>query len=207
MSSVGPFHRAVGAVIAPRLRNVGFRQSSPTSFLRPAGLVVQVIEFAPTSGQGTHFTVRLGIRVPQAPSLSGDEIDEDEVGATCCQVRASLGRLLCGKKLVWQASLEHGEAYRQMRDVLRAIMIYGLGWLGHLSEPTTLMRSLARASVRSTEPCRSSRLPASLVLGLLQEHQGNAQQARIWYERTLSDPPVLTRGLQRWLWDRLHGLP
>lgn len=207
MNPLDAFEASVATLIEPRLRNIGFRSASRLAFVRECSGLYQIVEFVTTSSGKARFGVRLGLSVPGMPNVHGEPSWGLPAGIADCQLRASLGRLVCGQNNLWSTALETVERQRQMRDVLRTILIHGLGWLSHVSEPSTLVRLLARASVRPPEASRPSRVPPSLVLGLVYEQRGDARQARIWYQRTLDAPRLLDLGLQRWLYDRLHNLP
>lgn len=202
------FYDSVRAVIAPRLFNIGFRQREELVFNRPIGRYVQVIEFAAHPPGDERFTVRLGVFVPFAPDISGGEPNPIDVpGATRCQVRASLGKILYGKDFIWKTSKVWDETYRQMRDALRGILIHGLGWLAQSSEQAALVRYFARAAVRYPEGHRPNQVPPFVMLGALYESAEEIAQARRWYKRALEPDPLVTMGLRMWLYNKLHNLP
>lgn len=208
MSYTENFYDSVRAVIAPRLYNIGFRQRDSLTFTRPIGRFVQVIEFASSSAADERFTVKLGIFVPFAPDVEGDDLDPVEITSVGrCQVRASLGKILYGKDYIWKTSLAWDETYRQMRDALRGILIHGLGWLAQSSEPAALVRYFARAAARYPEGHKSSSVPPMVMLGLLYEVSSEPGQARRWYKRALQPGSNIGLGLRQWIYNRLHNLP
>ena len=208
MSYTENFQASVQAVIAPRLHNIGFRQQARLIFMRPIGRFQQVIEFAPSRSDDERFTVRLGIYLPFAPGPDGEEPDPlDAPGVSRCHVRVSLGKILYGKEFIWKTSLAWDEAYRQMRDALRGILIHGLGWLAQSSEPAALVRFFARQVARQAEQHRSHSLPPTVLLGLLYEATGEAAQARRWYRRAVQRQGEAGLGLRAWIFNRLHNLP
>ncbi len=208
LSSTENFYDSVRAVIAPRLVNVGFRQRDNLIFNRPVGRLIQVIELAGHHPDDERFTVRLGIHLPFVPDLNGDEQDPLVIpGVTRCQLRASLGKILYGKDFIWKTSPVWDEAYRQMRDALRGILIHGLGWLAQSSEQETMIRCFTRAAARYPEGHRSTQVPPALLLGLLHEAGSRTATARDWYLCALAAEPALSFGLRRWLYNRLHNLP
>ncbi|MBM3463710.1 MAG: DUF4304 domain-containing protein [Armatimonadetes bacterium] len=208
MSYTENFYDSVRAVIAPRLYNIGFRQRDQLVFTRPIGRFVQVIEFASSTPSDERFTVRLGIYVPFAPDVEGDDLGLVGVpGVSRCQVRASLGKILYGKDYIWKTSLAWDETYRQMRDALRGILIHGLGWLAQSSEPAALVRYFARGAARYPDGHKSSSVSPMVMLGLLYEVTSEPGQARRWYRRALSANGPMTPGLRGWLYNRMHNLP
>lgn len=195
-------------MIAPRLFNIGFRQRDNLVFNRPIGRFTQIIEFAAHPPGDERFTVRLGIYIPFAPDINGEDHDPIQVpGVSRCQVRASLGKILYGKDFIWKTSKVWDETYRQMRDALRGILIHGLGWLAQSSEQAALIRYFARAAARYPEGHRANQLPPAVMLGLLYAVNEEPAQARRWYRRSLEPDQLVTLGLRQWVYNKLHNLP
>lgn len=208
MSNVENLQASVQAIIAPRLHNIGFRQPACLVFTRPIGRFVQVIEIAPSQDERERFTVRLGIHLPLLPGADGEETDPLVVPCVArCLVRASLGRILYGKEYVWKTSVAWDEAYRQMREALRGILIHGLGWLAQSSEPAALVRHFARRVARRGEEAGGAAVPAEVVLGVLYEAIGENGQAGRWYRRAVEPEAGGRLGLRAWLFNRMHNLP
>lgn len=199
-------HESVRAVIAPRLSNIGFQERQDLLFVRRAGRVLQVIELAARASADPRFTVHLGIFVPSAPDVNGEPLDPTVTPSVSqCHFRVSLGRMIHGHDHLWKTSDAWDETVRQMRDVLRGILFQGLCWLARSSEPTLLVRHCARVASRPASTGEA--LAPAVLLGLLQEMQGQPAQARTSYRRALDGTPPVSLGLRFWIHNRLHNLP